>query len=373
MKNIYIVNLESIDTRYTCEWKWHIPKLLEKYILENNLEYNVIDIDGDNIEESGATSSGAFLDFFATNAYKSSQLIKIVKLFQESKIKDGDQFIYTDAWNPTIIQLKYMSELMGINIKIHGMWHAGSYDPHDFLGKKLSKRWSYNFEKVLFNVIDINYFATNFHLKMFIETLLVQNHYNYGYTGFKEMVSRLGKKVVITGWPMDYMRDILQPYKTIEKENLILFPHRVSPEKQPEIFRDLQKSLPQYNWVVCQDNKLTKQEYHTLLAKSKIVFSANLQETLGISLYEGCILGAIPMAPNRLSYSEMYPSDFLYDDNWTLNYDNYIYHKDKIIRSICHFMENYNIYKDKVIDTENFLFENFFSGYKLVKNVLNLK
>jgi hypothetical protein len=28
-----------------------------------------------------------------------------------------------------------MAELLGVNIRIGGMWHAGSYDPQDFLGR----------------------------------------------------------------------------------------------------------------------------------------------------------------------------------------------------------------------------------------------
>ena len=37
--------------------------------------------------------------------------------------------------------------------------------------------------------------------------------------------------------------------------------------------------------------------YPTLLAKSKIVFSANLQETLGIGAYEGSPVGALSLVP----------------------------------------------------------------------------
>ena len=48
------------------------------------------------------------------------------------------------------------------------------------------------------------------------------------------------------------------------------------------------------------------------MGEAKIVFSANLQETLGISMYEGALAGAIPIVPDRLSYSEMYTDDFKY-------------------------------------------------------------
>ena len=42
-----------------------------------------------------------------------------------------------------------------------------------------------------------------------------------------------------------------------------------------------------------------------MLGEAKLVFSANLQETLGISWYEGALVDAIPMVPDRLSYKEM--------------------------------------------------------------------
>ena len=60
---------------------------------------------------------------------------------------------------------------------------------------------------------------------------------------------------------------------------------------------------------------MTKDEYHNILGEAKIVFSANLQETLGISAYEGALVGAIPMVPDRLSYTEMYDDDFKYPVN----------------------------------------------------------
>ena len=107
------------------------------------------------------------------------------------------------------------------------------------------------------------------------------------------------------------------------KRDLILFPHRVAPEKQVEIFRDLKHQLPQYEFVVCQDQQLTKNEYHNLLGEAKLVFSANLQETLGISWYEGALVDAIPMVPDRLSYSEMAMEDFKYPSEWTESFDAY--------------------------------------------------
>ena len=128
MTKIYIVPVEPLDSRYSRQWYDHIPILLDTTGVDN-----VVIIEGEDVPAT--PTPGAFLDFGATNIYKSSQLMIIAQLFRENNIQDGDKFLYTDAWNPTVIQLRYMAELLGKKIEIHGLWHAGSYDPQDFLGR----------------------------------------------------------------------------------------------------------------------------------------------------------------------------------------------------------------------------------------------
>ena len=151
-------------------------------------------------------------------------------------------------------------------------------------------------------------------------------------------------KVVRTGWPFEYMDNTLTPYKNMNKKDTVLFPHRIAPEKQLSIFQDLKESLPQYNFVVCQERQLSKNEYHNLLGEAKLVFSANLQETLGISWYEGAVVGALPMVPDRLSYSEMAIGDFLYPSEWTESMESYKKHKKDVMDKIVDYMENYEKY-----------------------------
>ena len=144
---VYVVDLEAVDTRYTAQWKKHLPLQLS-----NNTDEEIVVISGG--ETPQATTPGAFLNFGGTNIYKSKQLEQIGEMFCNGKVQDGDYFIYTDAWNPTVIQLRYMAELLGVNIRIGGMWHAGSYDPHDFLGRLIGeKAWVRHAEKSMFLVL----------------------------------------------------------------------------------------------------------------------------------------------------------------------------------------------------------------------------
>ena len=48
---IYIIDLESVPTRYTCEWKGHIPALLEDEAkLRNRPDVEIINISGGEAE-----------------------------------------------------------------------------------------------------------------------------------------------------------------------------------------------------------------------------------------------------------------------------------------------------------------------------------
>ena len=348
---IYIIDLESVESRYTGQWKSHVPDLLLK------AGHNVQVISGPT-DIPSATTPGAFLNFGGTNIYKSNQVEKISRLFCDGSIHAGDHFLFTDAWHPGIINLKYMSELLQIPVTIHALWHAGSYDPQDFLGRLVgNKPWVRHAEKSFFHAIDHNYFATDFHIEMFRNNLFGEDEFTY-------------KSITRTGWPMEYMKDTLENYNTAPKRDLILFPHRLAPEKQVEIFRDLAKWLPQYEFVVCQDTQLDKHEYHKLLGRAKIVFSANLQETLGISCYEGALVDAIPMVPDRLSYSEMYYDMFKYPSEWTESFEAYETSRHVLCYKIIQYMNNHDQFKYQVRKQAIDLTENFFSATELLKKFI---
>lgn len=261
-----------------------------------------------------------------------------------------------------------MSELLGIKVVIHALWHAGSYDPQDFLGRLIGNApWVRHAEKSFFAAVDHNYFATDFHIKMFDDNLLndgmAENPWRH-----EDMQDYLAnKKIVRSGWPMEYMPDTLLMYKNMPKRDLILFPHRMAPEKQLPIFEDLRQHLPQYDFKVCQEYPLTKNEYHNMLGEAKLVFSANLQETLGISWYEGALVDAIPMVPDRLSYSEMALDTFKYPSEWTESWDAYTIHRKEVCHKIIQYMENYEKFLPSLNKQVDLLTEHYFSCNSLLE------
>ena len=351
---IYLFDLEYVETRYTAQWKTEFPQSIA-----DSTGNDVTIIEGP-ADIAGEPTPGAFLDFAGTNIYKSAQVAQMSMFFREGKVKDGDHFVFADAWHPGILQLKYMLELLQIKGTIHALWHAGSYDKHDFLGRLIGDvPWVRHTEKALFHSIDKNYFASQFHIELFVNEL------------GKEVA--IQEKIVRTGWPMEYLTPVLQADTVgTEKQNLILFPHRNAPEKQLNIFEDLKKELPEYNFMNCQEHKLTKKDYHKLLGEAKMVFSANLQETLGISCYEILRTGGVPFVPNRLSYTEMYEDIFLYPSEWTETWKSYQEHKEEIKERIVYFMDNFNSneIQGAINVNRDMLEEQYFSATNLYRELI---
>lgn len=335
--NIWVFSLEPLETRYTIEWLHGIPNAL--YERDVNQEFNIINVLGQQVVSE--VSTGGFLNFGDTNYWKSSQLIEFLKRYNNGEVGDNDIFLITDFWNTTAVQIRYMANLMGKNWKIHGICHAGKYDPADFLGRMPGGEWATYQEATFLEVYDFLYFATEFHRDLYLK----------GISSVVVPTEKQLEKLVISGQPHEAMISQLVKVPPREKKDQVVFPHRISVEKQPEIFRDLAERMPDINFVVCQDTKLSKEQYHAVLAESKVVFSASLQETMGISTcMEGPLLGCLPFAPDRLSYSEVFRGyeAFLYDPKWTESWDAYVEHRDQVITALRGLVTNYSSLVEKL-------------------------
>jgi hypothetical protein len=309
-KTVWHVALEPIEARYSAQWLECIHREFTLYAAHHGYGVMMMDIIGDY--EAPNPTAGGFLDFVATNGWKASQVIKITNLFNTGNIKPGDVFLFTDAWNPAILHVKYMSDLMDIPVRIVSYWHAGSYDINDVLGYKIKdRRWSYHAESAFFYASDVNVFATQFHKEFFKNWALMGN------TGQDD-------RMLVSGQPHYEILKWFDDPKNCnpswdDRENWILFPHRMAPEKQPDLFEQLSDLLPQYEFIFTQGQNLSKDDYYRLMQKCKVVVSFAKHEMLGISMMEGVLAGCIPLVPYRLSYKEMYLPSFQYPTDASVN------------------------------------------------------
>ena len=289
---LYYVPLEHIDKRYTIMQDDVTQKVFHIY----DIDYEIIN----GVILSNELNKKQFLNPYSTNYFKFSQLQKISELFNNNIIKNDDIFYFSDLWFPGIESIKYMAYFKDINIKIYGILHAGSFTPTDTVNGM--SEWAKYFERMLLKLSDGIFLGSEQTRQDIIK--------QYNDITYEEL-----NKLQVTGLAYDSAQ--VEKYKTTEfdKEDIIIFPHRLHVEKQLELFKTLQQHFPKVEFIVTQDLDLSKEEYYKLLARSKIMFSASLQENFGYAVLEACSLNVTPILPiNNTCYKYMYPKSILYNN-----------------------------------------------------------
>ena len=351
MTTIYIVPIEPIDARYTKQWYHNIPAIINDEIEHRGLDLEVVTIDGVSIPPN--TTTGAFLDFGATNVYKASQAEKISRMFSDGVVKAGDKFLVTDAWNFVITPIKYMSDLLDIPVEIHGIWHAGAYDPSDILGYKMNKPWPWHQERSWYYSCDYNYFATMFHKDMFLKNLGIDTEHH---------------RAVRSGQPHTPIIEECGQHWKVPKKKVMIWPHRYNADKQPEIAQDLSANV---DTISTQKMNLSKEEYYKTLGECSVMFSCSLHENLGISMMEGVLAGVIPIVPDRCSYKEMYMDEFKYPSEWTDNWESYQANKQNLNDFILDRVNNREKYLDALTRQKRILIETYLNADVMLDKLLN--
>jgi hypothetical protein len=284
---IIYLPLESIDMRYTI----HLDRDIRQY-LELNHQNNYIVLEPEN--EDGKITVGSFLDAGLTIMSKSKQMYQLAKLYREGSINDGDIVFTTDLWFTGIEGVAYLNYFYNKKVKLKGIIHAGSFTDTDFV--RDMERWAKGFEDSIFDISDTIFVSSNFLKKDIIKKRIVNE-----------------SKIIVTGLPLDYKG--MNEYKNqLPKNNVIIFNGRNVDEKQPWLFQELKKHLPQYEYVNTHELNLSKKEYYKLLSTSKAVVSFALQENFGYGIQEAVYLGCTPIVPNRLVYPEQFNTEYRYNN-----------------------------------------------------------
>ena len=287
----YNVPIESLEERYSAAWNIGFPQEFQRLDVKYETIYPTLSEGADKI------TRGQFLDVVRTNGFKALQLAMLMQKFDRNEIKDGDVIFLHDLWFPGLEMLFYVRDGLGLKFKIAGMLHAGTYDPYDFLTQKGMGKWAHSIETSWWSEVDAVFVATEFHKQLLLSHRALDR----------------SSTVHVTGFPLFHTP---QSFNT-ERKNIVVFPHRLAPEKAPEQFEVLERlcarRMPGWQFIRTKDICKTKQEYYDLLCQSKVAVSCARQETWGIAQQEAMFQGCIPVVPNRLSYVEMYGGSFRYE------------------------------------------------------------
>ena len=281
--------LEPFECRYTQQWYEIFPRAFQE-----------LGVDYITVEGQALTSKieiGSVLDAFSTSHWKMSQLANLVKLMRDEDVKSSDVILSADLWHPGIEALQYIACQGGVRPRITGILHAGTWDSFDFTVRTGMRPWGHQLEEAWFEIYDLVFVGSLYHKNLILKSHRVNPN-----------------KIVVTGLP--FYPDELPRTGAPKDKNLVVFPHRLDPEKCPEEFDGLADLLspqfPEVEWVktaqVCQ----TKEQYYELLEKALISVSFSQQETFGIAMLESTALGCIPFVPDRLAYPEYYPKGLRY-------------------------------------------------------------
>jgi hypothetical protein len=344
---IWVFSLEPLESRYTAQWYDHVPQLLQ----QATDQYEVRQVAGQ--QSVKRVTAGAFLNFVDTNRWKSTQLAEFLNQFDAGQTTPHDRFLFTDFWNPVITQIRYISDLMGFHWQIHAIAHAGAYDPSDILGYKMTQPWPTHQERSWLYQCDSIYFATEFHRQMFLKNLDIP-WADHG-------------RAVLSGQPYEMLAPMLRPRQEQQRSVDVIWPHRYNADKQPQIAELLNEHL---TVAITQKLNLSKSDYYDRLGQSRVVFSCALHENLGISVSEGCLAGAIPVVPDRCSYSEMYLPQFKYPSHWTSSVDNYRRHATELVEFIREKINNYDGYHSLLKQQQQRLVDNYLDSSVMMKRIV---
>lgn len=349
MRKIFLVPIEPLDNRYSKQWFEFLPKKLK----EEFTDYQIINVAGYAAGYDKPTS-GAFFDFALTCEYKASQAVTISQLFQNHEVQPNDIFLFTDAWNPTIHTVRYISELTNVPVKCAGIWHAGWYDPTDILGFTIQKpNWVSPLELSMFEAFDMNFFATVQHMDKFL----------YRHNGASH------RQAYVCGQPYDYLSDIFQQASFTSKRKMVVFPHRLNEDKAPWVFDLIRDHVhntlgrTDIDFLKTQEMNLSKSEYYNVLKEAMVIFSANKHENLGVGTFEAMMLGAHPLLPNKLSYKEMYPADYKYPITPDMYEQTSIDFWKVVSEDIVNTVDDYNEDTfNRILEDSKYIFKKYFTA-----------
>ncbi len=309
-------------------------------------DFNINIIEGQNM------SSDSYL--WSDTAYKNVQLKNILNLLQNNKIKNGDIFVFTNAWNFIAAPLSYFRHEYGLDIKLVGFWGQGVYNPNSpqwrmFQDKNL---WGKHQELMLMKTYDLNCF-------------LSQEHYDLFEKKYKVIRTFQRVQVEVTGYPFQYLSRNLD---TDAKKKKVVFPYELNDEFHVPIFKGFRFEMPEYEFVIARENYNNRNRYRSLLNESIGMFCGKRTEWNPVVLYEGMVRGLIPFVPDQSMFQIVFPDKYRYLPSLVAPKNNKMLYLVRNSFQLKEFLkeklDTYDTWKDVVAEDAKVIGDTYYSNSK---------
>lgn len=314
--NVFYFGLEPLKARYTAQLsqEW-MPDTFKKYV--DNGTANFISVEG-AFDPDQQIKIGAVLDAVGRGKFAMSQCSNFLDMLNADQVKNGDVIFLQDYWHPGIESILYALDLYGINVRIYAMLHAQSVDEYDFTWPM--RNWMRGFELGLDKRMSGIFVGSTIHRDQLRAA------------GFEAPIHVLSLPL-----HKQMTLDVLPNFKHEDpKEKKVVFSSRLDKEKNPffmlECAKKFLNSYQDWTWHVTTSGKsfksmapgvvealeayakeeprfkllsnLTKEEYYTELATSKIQFNTSLQDYVSWTVLESVTFGCDVVFPNFRSFPE---------------------------------------------------------------------
>lgn len=297
---IWFLPLPPSEERYTAQmWRWVVEAA------------NDLDVDMKVVAppDNGPKpiKRGQWLDTLDVTHWRLAQLGMMTDAFVNAEFKHGDAVLLGDVWMPGIELLRFHGDMAGVRPTIAGWHYAGTFDKDDLLARTLAP-WARKWERrVLNTIVDLTCVGSAYHKRFLVESGVHAN--------------RLYKLGLVWNWV-----EVQQACRvgSSERQKIVVFPHRLAPEKDPEAFRRaalrLRGEFPDWRFVISTNSEqaidvdhwrpcevvrhATKDAYYRFLGTCRVWFSAAHQETFGYALHEAFAAGLCVVAPRRACYPD---------------------------------------------------------------------
>lgn len=325
---IYIVDHYDLGSLHNDHWRTTVPELIRA----SGLDVEII---------SGAKLITAVDDLNADIQYKISQSSKIYSDILRNRFKNGDIFIFTDAYNISSIILRQLLDMNGIsNYRIIGVWREGVFDCNSRNRQLMlfkQKGYIRRMESAFYLTYDYSLYLHYAQMSRFATSHVMRQTY----------------KMVATGYPID-IKSIAKQYDISDKQNIIVIPNRTYSRHVQDILVALRNDLREYEIINSCSLKLSRSEYYEYLRVAKYILTVTEEESDLTNVYEGMCFGCIPILPNTAVYKELMPSRYLYSEKViTAPLLNYIRSHNVIPSYVDKFDSDYDSARVQLeIDTE---------------------